>query len=145
MNEQDVPLYKLILEIRGAFQDLKALSDGMNDDIGVTAAHRAVMESLYGRTGRTVPQIAKAKNVSRQHIQLLVDTLVAKGVLEFTRNPDHKSSRLVGLTDMGRQLFEQIRAQEAKKMAQLSAHLDTAALNDAVRVLRELRRSIGKS
>lgn len=145
MEDRHVPLYKLILEIRSTYDDLKALSDAMNQDVGLSSASRDVVESLYGRDNRTVPEIAKAKSVSRQHIQLLVDGLVAKGLVEFHNNPSHKRSKLVILTASGRQLFDHIRSREAEKMATLSTKLDGEALTDAVRVLHDLRHMIAKT
>jgi hypothetical protein len=67
---------KITMEVRHLFQVLKALADSVHKDAGLTASTRAVMESLADRP-RTVPDIARSKSVTRQHIQLLVDELGA--------------------------------------------------------------------
>lgn len=120
MTTHNDPLYRLIVEIRGAFNDLKALSDAMIADLGVTAAMRAVIEHLTGHGPQTVPQIADAKSVSRQHIQLIADALQDKGLVVYHDNPAHKRSRLVDLTADGRAVFEAIRSREAALLAELS-------------------------
>ena len=101
MKDPDVDLYKLILEIRATAEDLNAISLSVNEAAGITAAERTVLEALFGRDERTVPQIAKAKHVSRQHVQLLVDGLSAKNLVRHADNPGHKRSKLILITETG--------------------------------------------
>lgn len=61
--------------VRGVFNRLKALGDELHGDLDVTTVMRAVMETLSDAGPMTVPQIAKLKGVTRQHIQLLADAL----------------------------------------------------------------------
>ncbi len=139
MQAHDTPVYDLIVEIRAAFNALKAASDAMIEDLGVTAAMRAVLEYLDGNGPHTVPQIAKAKTVSRQHIQVLADALSDRGLVRFADNPGHKRSRLLELTGDGRAVFAQIRRREAEALKGLGATFQSARLRDAVATLRELR------
>ena len=61
----------------------------------------------------TVPQIAKLKGVTRQHIQLLADALVAAGLAAVKENPAHRRSSLIALTEKGKRVFAKMRAREA--------------------------------
>src|SRR5690348_8726939 len=61
--------------IRECCDHLDALEDVLRQDVGVTAAMRAVLEALHERGAQTVPQIARSKKVTRQHIQALADKL----------------------------------------------------------------------
>ena len=142
MRQPDQPIYRLIVEIRGAFRELRALSDSMNDKIGVTAAMRAVMEHLRDHDAQTVPQIAQAKNVSRQNIQLLVDALVQHQFAEFAENPGHKRSKLVQLTEAGRTAVEDIRARETTELTRIAERFDPAEVETALSVLSNLRREV---
>ncbi len=144
MNEHQLPLYRLIVEIRGAFNDLKALSDSMNADIEVTAAMRAVLEQLERAGAQTVPQIASARNVSRQHIQLLADALAEKGLAQFQDNPDHKRSKLMAMTPAGFEMFDTIREREADTLRRLSGHFKDAELETAVSLIARLREEIAQ-
>ena len=84
--------------VRGVFNRLKALSDELHGDLDVTTAMRAVMETLSDAGPMTVPQIAKLKGVTRQHIQLLADALVDGGLASVKENPAHRRSSLITLT-----------------------------------------------
>lgn len=144
MKDQDVDLYKLILEIRATAEDLNAISQSVNEAAGITAAERTVLEALFGRDERTVPQIAKAKHVSRQHVQLLVDGLTAKNLVRHAGNPGHKRSKLILITETGRRIVRDIRTKEAITLSELSENLDIDTAQIATRTLRELRRSVSK-
>jgi DNA-binding MarR family transcriptional regulator len=63
---------------------------------------------------RTVPQMASARPLSRQHIQMLVNPLVEGRYVELVDNPAHKRSKLVRLTPKGRKLVDRMRKRESK-------------------------------
>ena len=102
----------LIRVIRACFQTLKALGDALHEEVGVTTAMRAVMEHLFEIEPETVPQIAHTKTVSRQHIQQLVDALVAAELAELLENPVRKRSPRVSLTPKGKKVFKAMRRRE---------------------------------
>jgi DNA-binding MarR family transcriptional regulator len=105
--------------VRGVFNRLKALGDELHGDLDVTTAMRAVMETLSDAGPMTVPQIAKLKGVTRQHIQLLADALVEGGLALVKENPAHRRSSLIALTDKGRRAFGKMRAREAPLIEEL--------------------------
>jgi DNA-binding MarR family transcriptional regulator len=129
----------LIREIRANFARLRAVADALHRDLGLTAAQRAVVEFVFENGDHTVPQIARAKRVTRQHIQVLVDALVPAGMVELHDNPGHKRSPLVCLTDAGRRTFEAARAHEAALLAEIAGALDAPPLEAAVATLARLR------
>ncbi|MGJ8584335.1 MAG: MarR family winged helix-turn-helix transcriptional regulator [Marinosulfonomonas sp.] len=145
MKDAELNLYKLILEIRAASDELNQISTSLNDRAGITSAERSVLDSLFGKNERTVPQIANAKNVSRQHIQLLVDGLAAKGLVRHATNPTHKRSKLVLITDTGRNIIQDIRDKEAITLSELAEGLDFDTTQSATRALRDLRREVSKT
>lgn len=124
--------------VRGAFNRLKALGDDLHDDLDVTAAMRAVMETLSDAGPMTVPQIAKLKGVTRQHIQLLADALVEAGFASVKENPAHRRSSLIALTDKGRRTFAKMRAREAPLIEDLGSMFDLQELERATGVLNRL-------
>lgn len=124
--------------VRGAFNRLKALSDALHGDLDVTTAMRAVMETLSEAGPMTVPQIAKLKGVTRQHIQLLADALVDGGFASVKENPAHRRSSLIALTDKGRRAFAKMRAREAPLAEELSAEFEAQELERATVVLTRL-------
>jgi DNA-binding MarR family transcriptional regulator len=144
MAERAEELYRLIVEIRRAFNELKTYSDDANADLGVTAAMRAVMEHLALHGPTSVPDIARAKSVTRQHIQQLSDALARDGLLEWNDNPRHKRSPLADLTANGRAGFAEIRKREAAALQDLAAELQDVDCTASADVLAELRAALGK-
>ncbi len=126
-------------EIRACFNRLKALGDALHDDLGVTASMRAVMEALHDGGAQTVPRIARAKSVTRQHIQVLANELVRVGLAVTRPNPADRRSPLVALSGRGREVFALMRRRERavlKDLARALAACDVAATLAALRALR---------
>jgi DNA-binding MarR family transcriptional regulator len=129
---------ELIRLIRRNIHLLTAWADRMHGDLDITASMRAVMESLDEGGPQTVPQIARAKGVSRQHIQAIVDQLVPAGLAASAENPAHRRSKLIALTPRGQDVFNEIRRREAPVFAALEAALPTDELRAANAALRRL-------
>jgi DNA-binding MarR family transcriptional regulator len=126
-------------EVRHLFQVLKSLADAVHKDAGLTASTRAVMEALTDGP-RTVPDIARSKSVTRQHIQLLVDELAGSDLVELKPNPVHLRSPLIALSRKGEALFASMRKREAPLVARLAAGLDARKAAATVQTLTALRR-----
>ena len=133
-------LFSLIRGLRGAFHDLKTVSDRMNNDVNITAPLRAILEHITDHGPMTVPQISAAKNVTRQHIQTGVDDLAKRGLVTLVDNPHHKRSRRVALTEPGNAAFNIIRDRETELLIQLAARFDSAQLKNAADIVAKLRR-----
>lgn len=108
------PQYEVIWLIRRLFRALAQAADGYLRVHGLSAADRAVLEFLYPEGALSVPEIASRYQVSRQHVQVTVNTLLGDGFLETRANPRHKRSPLIALTYVGRELFEKVRKIEAE-------------------------------
>jgi DNA-binding MarR family transcriptional regulator len=130
---------KITTEVRHLFQVLRALADGLHKDAGLNASTRAVMEALADGP-RTVPDIARSKSVTRQHIQLLVDELAKSDLVELRPNPAHLRSPLVALTRKAEAVFAGVRKREAPLLDRLGAGLDARKAATTVQTLSGLRR-----
>lgn len=139
MDRDAEELYRLIRTVRTTFQDLRAFSDGMNADLGITAAMRAVLEDLTDHGDATVPEIARRKNVTRQHVQQLSDALVVAGLAEYRENPRHRRSQLVAATALGTKRFREIRTREAAVLKKVAAVLSARDVSRAADTLASLR------
>jgi DNA-binding MarR family transcriptional regulator len=124
--------------VRSVFNRLKALGDELHADLAITTAMRAVMETLFEGGPKTVPQIAKLKGVTRQHIQLLADALVDQRLAAMMENPAHKRSSLIALTEKGRRAFVKMRAREAPVIEELAWEFEARELERATGVLTRL-------
>ena len=124
---------------RALFHRLGAAADEVHRASGVTAGPRAVLQDLHQNGPRTVPAMARARPVSRQHIQVLVNALLERGAVELLPNPAHARSKLVALTDAGLALFNAIRQREAEVLERLPIEADADELGAAAKVLRDLK------
>lgn len=136
---------RMISEIRKSWRLLTALSEALAADLGVTPSMRAVMAELSGGRARTVPDMAAERGASRQHVQKIVNTLLASGLAETAENPAHKRSVLIRLTGEGEEVFAQIARREEAPLARLAAASPEAAqvqAADAIAALNAELRAI---
>ena len=130
--------YEVTWLIRRLFRAMGAQADDYLADTGLSAADRAVMEFLYPEEELSVPDIARRYDVSRQHVQMTVNGLVSKGLVRSIPNPKHKRSRLIRLSSLGRDSFEEIRRSETAVVQHLFAGITDDALNTTQATLTAL-------
>lgn len=123
--------------IRRLFHLLGSVGTALHADTGVTAAMRAVMETIHEQGASTVAHMARMRPVSRQHIQRIVDELLARGLVCPIDNPFHKRSPLIGLTAAGASLFRAMLEREAVLVDQLAHGLDRDDLLATQRILEQ--------
>lgn len=102
----------------------------------------AVMSSLAVGRGRAVPDLARERSVSRQHIQSVVNELLEAGLVVPVRNPSHRRSPLLELTDEGLRRLRIVEAREAEYLTRIApavSHLELAA---AARLFDHLERDL---
>jgi DNA-binding MarR family transcriptional regulator len=135
--------YEVTWLIRRLFRAMSARADQYLAEADLSAADRAVMEFLTTSDALSVPEIARRYDVSRQHIQVTVNALLAKGLLRSVDNPKHKRSRLVRLSSLGRDSFEEIRRNETAVIEELFADIPDQSLaitqDTLASVLKRLR------
>ena len=132
-------LYAVIREVRACFQALAAFSDSMLSEWELNAWMRAVLEVVADDPTRTVPDIARLKKVSRQHIQVNVNALMEKGLVAAADNPAHKRSPLVLPTERGLDVFAAIRKREAPLLEDFVSELSERSMRTTSQTLRKLR------
>lgn len=135
-------LYQLIRHVRSGFNLLRTLGDDLHRDLQVTAAMRAVMETLAEAGEQTVPHIAQSKSVSRQHIQVIVDALLRKALVVLRNNPSHLRSPFVVLTKSGQSAFKEMRRREKGILDGLALEFTGNELEQALKVLARLNNAL---
>ena len=117
-------------------------SERLHADLDMTLPMRGVLELLLlgGRT--TVPNMARAQGVSRQHVQQQVDVLLERGWVARRDNPAHRRSSLIELTDEGRALIQTVRADERNALGRLQAGVSDHAVAEATQVLAAWRATL---
>lgn len=121
------------------FHRLKAVAEEVYRKEELSAARRGVLRDLHRNGPQTVPQMARSRPVSRQHIQTLVDSLREQGYVESTPNPAHKRSHLLQLTSAGEDLVRLMARREARLLADLPIPVSPRELTLSRDVLRKVR------
>lgn len=132
-------LIELFDETAALFHRLKMAVEQVHGQDEMTAGRRGVMRSLARHGPLTVPQLARQRPVSRQHIQAVVDGLLESGLVEAEANSAHKRSPLIVLTEAGRKLLERMAARERRLLAGIDWPVNERAVMAAARVLRQVR------
>ena len=132
-------LEALIDETRMLFHRLKLVAEEVHGQGKLSAGRRGVLRDLHRRGPQTVPQLARARPVSRQHIQSLVNDLEDDGYVELIDNPAHQRSRLVRLTAAGGKRLRVMEQLESKLIGELDIAISQTRLRAATKVLREVR------
>jgi DNA-binding MarR family transcriptional regulator len=96
-----------------------------------------VMESLAD-ADKSVPAIASEKEVTRQHIQTIVNELLGAGLVQRIENPAHKRSSLIALTPQGKKVLAAILEREADLIPAIAQQLQHLELRTTADTLEQL-------
>lgn len=129
-------------EVRLLYHQLVRVAESLHGDEPVTVAQRAVLEFLDREGPTAVPGIARARGVTRQHIQVHVNDLEATGLVEFLDNPAHRRSQLAALTSEGGDTIARIHRREAAAVRTLDVDLTADQAGELARRLRQLRTAL---
>ena len=138
MNLYEMPVYDVMWRTRRLFQRLATEFQPVPGGDPLSGAQRAVLEFLDRGGDQTVPEIARQRSVSRQHIQVNVNALIELGWVEDRPNPAHRRSPLIAITPAGRERLRAAQAAEAQMAAAIEQHFATDELLTTARVLAEL-------
>lgn len=132
---------QLINENALLFYRLKMVAEEVHHQGEMSGAKRALLRLLEESGAQTVPNISRARNVTRQHMQALVNELAGEGLVEFADNPAHKRSPLVQVTAAGRRFVTSMNRREAKIHQAMALPVSESELRAAARVLKKVRAS----
>ncbi len=121
------------------FNRLKLVAEQIHQQGEMSGARRAILRMLNEVGAQTVPQIGRARSVSRQHVQALVNELTREGYVELVENPAHKRSPFAQLTARGKQFVLAMNRREHKLHEKMQLHLSDTEMLAAARTLRVLR------
>jgi DNA-binding MarR family transcriptional regulator len=128
-------LNHLITATRSFFHDLERVSQAILAEHDLSPQERRLLMTLRKHRRSTVPQLARKRQVSRQHVQVTINALARRGWVDFRDNPDHKRSRLLELTPEAENWIRQIMAREGEALQRVAAGLSPEEVRQAVAVL----------
>lgn len=132
-------LTELFDEIRLTYNLLAQLTDNLHTEEGVTVGMRAVMEFLQKNGPHTVPEIARARGVTRQRIQILANELIDTDLVTVETNPAHKRSSKLSLSETGTKTMARLTKKEASLLNRQTWPERTKDIASATRVIRGIR------
>ncbi len=106
-TSQSTELDALTLAIFRTNGRLLRAGDAMTKDIGLTSARWQILGAIRERP-KTVAQIARDFELTRQGVLFVVQSMLKDGLVELIENPDHRRAKLVRHTDSGVELFGKI-------------------------------------
>ncbi len=146
MKTEAKRLNAVIRDIHQCSNHLRMRTNEIHQDLnGVNASMRSVMEILSYAGSITVPEIGRVKGVSRQHIQLVVNTLLKVGLIKRQDNPSDKRTYLVSLTSTGKDTYDSIQIREMGELQTLCDEFDTEELRIATKMMQKLNKLVTKN
>src|SRR5512133_2203110 len=105
-------LDELLDEVRLLWHVMVQAAERLHEDEPITLGMRGVLEFL-ARSGPTaVPDIARSRHVTRQHVQGLVNDLLELRLVSLDDNPAHRRSALVRLAPEGQKAIDRMKRRE---------------------------------
>ena len=126
------------------FRRLRSVAEALHGEGTLSGGRRNVLRELKRSGPQTVPQMARSRAVTRQHVQALVNPLEEQGFVEFVDNPAHRRSRLVRLTLSGEGYLDRMQRREAGLLSALNVGASTERVESAVEVMRLLREALAE-
>ena len=137
--KQGPALRKVMNQIRVLFHKFAEAGARIHQTDNIAIGKRAVLEDLLVNGPQTIPQMARKRPVSRQHILNLVQPLKEGGDVEFIENPEHKRSFLVVLTDQGREKMQAMLQTEDVVLEKLAQSLKMKDLETTIASLSAIK------
>ncbi len=132
-------MFNLLLESMGVFFQLRAAGKRTGHVTPGGGGIWGFLHSLAVDGPQTVPQLARTRPVTRQHIQQIANEAAADGLIEFIDNPAHKRSKLLRLTPKGERWDAEMTERLKTFAGDLAEDFDAAELATAARVLNAVR------
>ena len=111
----------------------------MTEELNLSHARWKVIGAIaLSNNGLTVPGIARVLGQSRQAVQRITDVMVQDGVLEYQKNPNHKRSVLVVLSENGKEIYNSLRQVQDPWAIDATEDIPIQELETALRLIRRL-------
>jgi DNA-binding MarR family transcriptional regulator len=131
-------LRRVTAEVVRTFHHLRAASERLHGEADPSASQRGILRGLQRSGAQTVSQMARARLVTRQFVQQLVDSLAEQGLVEVIPNPLHARAHLIQLTAAGRDVASTMERVEDRAYRHLARNFELEDLERAASTMAEL-------
>lgn len=132
-------LQTVYIETEALYQQSSAFLEQIYHQGALSLGRRNVLLRLKSLGPQTVPEMARAKSVSRQYIQKLVNQLLEEGYVEYAEDSTHKRSRLVQLTPRGSDYMAVMVEREIRIVKEMEITIPVETLHNTAESLRAIR------
>jgi len=139
VSPSESPFNSMINETVSLFHRQRIVADQIHHRGEMTGGLRSILRSLDKLGEQTVPQMARSRSVSRQHVQALVNQLVKERLVELIANPAHKRSPMARLTPLGKKTVDAMNRNEAGLLDMADLSVTEKELREAAETLRTVR------
>lgn len=141
-RERGKELHDLFREVFLLRDVLEQVMEQTHVQAGLSTPKARILRTLAEEGPATVPDLARALNVSRQFVLKICNELCKDQYIEFMDNPRHKTSKLASCTQQGIAARNAFRAQENSLIARALPHADRDEIRAATRLLHILTTQI---
>ncbi len=132
------PLHALLVEAMQLTRAVSAIHRKVVID-GLPWESVMILRYVFSTGPLTVSELARRHKVSRQYMAGLVDDFSRRGYVSLVDNPRHKRSKLVELTDQGRDVVHRTDEHGRRACKKLERYLDLDQLAAITETLRRIR------
>jgi DNA-binding MarR family transcriptional regulator len=129
--------------LKQAASALRSSMEAVLRPLGMTVTHYAVLELLAQRPGLSNSELARGAFVSRQSMNVLLQSLERHGVVTRPAEAPVGKTLPTKLTPLGRRQLAKATVAVSAVENQMLAGLDAASRNEARRILSSLVASLG--
>jgi len=138
-----LPLDEVLDQVRLLWHVMVQAAEQLHEREPTTLGMRAVLEFLARNGPAAVPEIARSRYVTRQHIQVLVNDLLELRLVSLQDNPAHRRSALVRLTPEGEKAIDRMRRRERRFFDGLKLKARPGDMRLAAATLSAVREALG--
>jgi DNA-binding MarR family transcriptional regulator len=129
-------------ETAALFHRLRSVAAELHRQGELSAGRRGILRSVERSGPQTVPQLARARPVSRQHIQIVVNGLLEDGLVTAEENPAHRRSSLIRLTPKGSRELQAMQTRECRMLSKARIDIPEKQIQEAATTLESVRRCL---
>lgn len=123
----------------GAWAAVAEVEEEIHAASGLTGSQKKNLAHLLSGGVMTISDLAFARKVSRQSVQVAITTLMELEYVELQDNPRHKQAKLISVTDLGRSRFLESEEAEHALIERSFPAMDEKKMLTAISVLNEVK------
>ncbi len=143
LSEKRRTISLLMGEIYSVQQSLERLEDRLYENEDLSTAERGLLFALFPEK-HTMPEVAHAKNITRQRVQQVARTLLERGLIEMTPNARHQGSPFLVLTKKGRQRVLRMATTESKQFEKILDGINLRRMKETLELMALIHARLAK-